>query len=140
MDFRKPPIKRVPSLWTIWFPLFLGILLVLALFGLILFSTTNGNTQISMWSQIAIVLLAILLMLIGFLLLFFLLFGMIGIQKLANRMPVWLAKASSFSVVNLARIRRVSTITGNITIFSETLFSQLKSAFKLLESKFIHKK
>jgi hypothetical protein len=93
-----------------------------------------------MWSQIAIVLLAILMMLIGFLLLFFLLFGMIGIQKLANRMPAWLAKASSFSVVNLARIRRVSTITGNITIFSETLFSQLKSAFKLLESKFIHKK
>ena len=140
MDFRKPQIKRVPSLWTIWFPLFLGILLVLALFALILFSTTNGKTQISMWSQIAAVLLAILMMLIGFLLLFFLLFGMIGIQKLANRMPVWLAKASSFSVVNLARIRRVSTITGNITIFSETLFSQLKSAFKLLGSKFIHKK
>jgi hypothetical protein len=140
MAFPKQQIKRNPPFWTIWFPLSLGILVVLTLFGLILFSSSTGNTQISMWAQISTVLLVILAMLIGLFLLFFLLFGVIGFQKLANRMPGWLSKANSFSVVNLARIRRVSIFTGKLVIVSETLLSQLKSAIKLFVSIFTHKK
>ena len=133
-------IKRILPFWTIWFPLSFGILFVLALFALIIFSSSTGNSQISMWSQIATVLLAVLFMLIGLFLLFFLVFGVIGTQKLANRLPGWLRKVNSFSAVNLARIRRVSTITGNMALFFETLSAQIESSIKLFGSKLTNKK
>ena len=140
MNFPKQRIKRIPAFWSIWFPLSLGILVVLALFSLILFSSSTGNTQISMLAQVSTVLLVILAMLMGFLFLVLLLFGVIGVQKLSNRVPGWLTKANVFSQVNLARIRRVSTITGKIVVASDTLFSQMKSAIVSFSSIFIHKK
>jgi len=140
MAFSHQRVKRITPFWTIWFPLSIGILVVLALFGLIIFSSSMGNTPLSQWSQIATVILVILMMLVGFFLLFFMLFGVIGIQKLANRMPGWLEKISSISTINLARIRRVSTVTGNTTIFTESAIAQMNSAFKLMGSKFTRKK
>jgi hypothetical protein len=93
-----------------------------------------------MLAQVSTVLLVILAMLMGFLFLVLLLFGVIGVQKLSNRVPGWLTKANVFSQVNLARIRRVSTITGKIVVASDTLFSQMKSAIVSFSSIFIHKK
>ncbi len=139
MNLPHRQIKRFLPFWTVWFPLSLGILVVLVLFALIIFPTSTGNSQISMWSQIATILLVILMMVVGLFLLFFLIFGVVGVQKLANRLPGWSEKVNSFSVVNLARIQHVLIVTGKIAIFSETLLEQIKSAMKFLESKLAHK-
>ena len=127
--------KRFNPFWTIWLPLGLGVVLALSLFGCILFSTTAGNSQLSLWSQIGTVLLAFLIIFCGLFLLAALLISIIDIQKLANRIPGWLAKTSSFSLLNLARIRRVSDMAGKIGIFMQTTSERIRTGFTFLGHK-----
>jgi hypothetical protein len=135
MEPNNKTYKHISPIWTIWLPLGLGLLIILGAFALILVSSSSGITQVSLWAQISTIFIAFILIFAGFFLLGLLIVSVVGVQKIANRMPNWLAKVRLFSVINLARIRRFSTILTKPMEFFLTGFSMIKSAWKLL----IHK-
>lgn len=135
MEPNNKTFKRVSPILTIWLPLGLGLLIILGAFTLILVSSSAGSTQVSLWAQISTIFIAFILIFAGFFLLGLLIVSVVGVQKIANRMPIWLTKIRMFSLISLARIRRFSTIATKPMEFFLTGFSMIKSAWNL----FIHK-
>jgi hypothetical protein len=135
MEPNNKTYKLVNPFWTIWLPLGLGLLIILGAFALILVSSSAGSIQVSLWAQISTTFIALILIIAGFFQLSFLMVSIVGVQKIAARMPVWLTNVRMFSLINLARIRRFSTIATKPMEFFLTGFSMIKSAWNLL----IHK-
>lgn len=135
MEPNNKTLKHVSPIWTIWFPLGLGLLIILGAFALILVSSSTGSTQVSLWAQISTTFIAFILIIAGFFLLSLLILSVVGIQKIVNRMPVWMTSVRMFSLINLAKIRHFSAIATKPMEFFLTGFSMIKSAWNLL----IHK-
>jgi hypothetical protein len=131
--------KRISPFWVIWLPLSVGSILALILFSFTIFSTSSGNAQIALWSQMAIVYIAFVIMLIGLIPLCLLIISIVGIKKVSKRMPKWFEKANSFSRVHQTRIQRSFLFIDKSSITIGSTIETLKSAIRFLIRKVNHK-
>lgn len=99
---------RRQTLWQIWLPLAIAILLVLLLAVLAVIGAVQGSSQVDHWGSIAAIWVIIPLLIVGMALMILVGGLAFGVTFMLRKMPAWLSTAQMLSLRGALTVRKVS--------------------------------
>jgi hypothetical protein len=92
----------------IWLPLIGGLIVALGLAALAILGTIRGSSEVNRWGNISAVYLIIPTLFTSLITLAILVLCIVGVSKLAGKMPGWLARAQGLFAYAAGRIRQAA--------------------------------